>query len=104
MKKSAFEKIQREYVLGVMRLEKIKPGDLVWDRDFGGSYCPVVVEKVDVDKDYVRTVGVGSDHTRRDLTDFLTESEMLKEGFEKEMLAQEYVKYAPDIKKVLERK
>ncbi len=104
MKKSKFEKIQKEYLEERARLENIKRGDLVWDSNGLGDYHPAIVKNVNVDKDYVDVIDVTRDNKEFRYVGFSTKSEMIEMGFTKESLEQEHKKYSGIIKMVMESK
>jgi len=103
MKKRKFEKIQNDYLEGRKRLENISAGDLVWEevgRCFENDYHPAVVKSVNVDEDYITVIDVSDGNREKEYIDFLTESEMIKEGFTKETFEEDYKKYEGIIKMV----
>jgi|WetSurMetagenome_2_1015567.scaffolds.fasta_scaffold174424_2 hypothetical protein len=103
MKKSDFEEIQQRYLKGRKRLEGIAKGDLVWEeigRCGDNDYHPAVVKSVNVDEDYIDVIDVSDSNKEKRYISFVTESELIKQGFTAETIKKDYKEYAEIIKKV----
>jgi hypothetical protein len=104
MKKSEFDEIERKYFERRKYLENVKPGNLVWEevgRCFDNDYHPAVVKSVNVDEDYIDVIDVSeSNNPEKRYIVFLTESELLKEGFTEETIKEDHKKYEGIIKMV----
>jgi hypothetical protein len=103
MKKSEFDKIEEEYLKGRKRLENIALGSLVWEvvgRCFDNDYHPAVVKSVNVDEDYIDVIDVSDNNKEKRYEFFLTESELIKEGFTEETIKEDRKKYEGIIKMV----
>lgn len=98
MKKSYFLTVKQKYLAEKKRLNKIKPGDLVWEEGYGGGmvidYHTAVVKKVNIDNSYLEVIDVSiSPNREKKLENFLTESELIKDGFTRESIKEEYSRY-----------
>ena len=96
MKKSEFEKFKEEYERQRKRLEQICVGDFVWERVARGldfDYHAAIVKDVNVDEDYVDVIDVTRHNKEFRYEDFLTEEDMLKQGFKKSDLEKTFQEY-----------
>jgi hypothetical protein len=102
MKKSEFEEIEKNYLEKRKSLEKISVGDLVWDGPCwdGTDYYPAIVKSVNIDEDYIDIIDVSDGNKEKRHIFVKTEEDMLKIGFTKEFLQEEYQKYADIVKSV----
>ena len=107
MDKKEFQEAEKKYLFQKNRFEKIKRGNLVWEAIARGGemdYHPAVVKKVNVDENYVDVIDVSSNNEEKIYYGFLTEQEMIKQGFSKDSLKQGYQKYSKTIEEVLKNK
>ncbi len=106
--KTEFKKIERNYLKERKRLERIKPGQLIWNeapRAGDMDYHPAIVKKVNVDGAYVTAIDVSDEgHPERKYYSFLTESELMKEGFSRKDIREEYKKHKKTIDSILSKK
>ena len=105
MKKSDFLEIEKKYLEGRKRPENITIGSFVWEivgRCGDNDYHPAVVKSVNLDEDYVEVIDVSDNNKEKKYTYFVTESELIKEGFTEETIKEDYKKYEGIIKKVLQ--
>jgi len=103
MKKSKFLEIAREYQESRRRFRRINIGDLVWETGgYGDMFC-AIVKAVNIDECYVDVIDVSSHNAEKRYKGFVTEEEMLKEGFSKQNIEKERKMYEGIIKRVLEQ-
>lgn len=103
MKKNEFLEVERKYLEGRKRLENITIGTFVWEivgRFGDNDYHPAVVKSVNVDEDYIEVIDVSDNNKEKRYTYFVTESELIKEGFTEETIKEDYKKYEEIVKRV----
>ncbi len=105
MKKKKFEEIKERYEREKKRLEQISKGDFVWERvprviDF--DYHPAIVKSINVDEDYIDVIDVTRNNKEMRYESFVTETEMLQEGFTKNDLEKTYCEYSGIREKIMD--
>ena len=104
MNKKEFEEAKKKYLSQKRRFEEIKKGQLVWEvipRFFDMDYHPAVVKGINIDENYVDVIDVSSNNKEKRYFGFVTEGEMIKEGFSKETIKEAYKEHSKLIEEIL---
>ncbi len=106
MNKKEFKEAKEKYLSQKSFFEKILKGQLVWEtigRGFDMDYHPAVVREVNIDENYVDVIDVSDNNQEKRYYAFITEEEMINEGFSKEDIKGEYQRYSKTIEEVLKK-